>query len=397
MDSSVSFRILVICSNLVTILLATSPAPTFRPTFTPSYSPTPIPTPVTTLLPQQSPIAPHQLIVVPATGNSLIQLKFYDPTTTLFQYKVKSPPGSGSLFQLSQVFSNYGYEPKNGLLISANDTVVTGSLNRVYYSRPTPDVAGINKWTSFDYVVVRKSDGAISPPGTVTIVPPSGAIIGSNFLTSGEDWTITGNKGVVETPSYERYSRGALLNYYIVGTDNVINVQTSGESDQSLWYFEAPMKYYGNYGIAYGGLLEFTLGSFAGDFTKLNDGSVNAVILECEECIGPVGKGITLAYSIASLFSSPNGKFDGSPKRFTLPLKETAGWMKDPQDSLKSWYTPSQCDMIQVLSRLSKVRILGDWTTWYETVALDNVQISNKQGQVPICAMSLPDASICTC
>lgn len=54
--------------------------------------------------------------------------------------------------------------------------------------------------------------------------------------------------------------------------------------------------------------------------------------------------------------------------------------------------------MIQVLSRLSSLDILGDWTTWYETMALDNVQILNtKTGQIPVCAMSRPDASICTC
>lgn len=244
------------------------------------------------------------------------------------------------------------------------------------------------QWTTFDYVVVRNKDGISSPPGTVTIVPPSGAIVGSNFLTTGEDWTIVGNKGTVEYPSYERYSRGNMLNYYIVGTDNVINVQTSGGSDQSLWYFEAPVKFYGNKGISYGGVLEFTLGSFSGDFSKLNNGGVNAVILECADCIGPVGNGITLAFTIDALFSSPNGKFDGTPKRFSIPLTENAGWLKDPQDSLKSWFVPSQCDMIQVLSRLTKIRILGDWTTWYETVALDNVQIANTKGNQKLILLS---------
>jgi hypothetical protein len=58
---------------------------------------------------------------------------------------VTSLPSSGTLSQLSQVFSNYGYEPKNGMVIQAVPTNVTGSNNRVYYARPSPDQAGINK------------------------------------------------------------------------------------------------------------------------------------------------------------------------------------------------------------------------------------------------------------
>jgi hypothetical protein len=129
------------------------------------------------------------------------------------------------------------------------------------------------------------------------------------------------------------------------------------------------------------------------------------VLLECEECDGPVGGkgGVTLGYSVSSLARSPNGAFTGAPQRISLPLREPAaaagwGWMKDPQNSLQAWAPASQCDMIQVLSRLSKVRILGDWTAWYETVALDDVRLANAQpGQLPLCAMTRPDASICTC
>jgi len=123
------------------------------------------------------------------------------------------------------------------------------------------------------------------------------------------------------------------------------------------------------------------------------------VLLECATCTGPVGKGITLGYSLASLIQSPNGRFTGQPLRITIPLRETksGGWMKDPQNTLISWYPASQCDVIQVLSRLSKLSILGDYTTWYETVALDNVQIVNTQGHLPLCAQERPDASICSC
>lgn len=124
---------------------------------------------------------------------------------------------------------------------------------------------------------------------------------------------------------------------------------------------------------------------------------VNVVVLECATCNGPVGKGITLGFSLKALLTSRNGAFSGSAKRITVSLLEGAGWLKDSQNTLKPWTVPSKCDIIQVLSRLSAVRILGDWTTWYESIGLDDVQIANTQAQLPLCAMSVPDASICSC
>jgi len=100
------------------------------------------------------------------------------------------------------------------------------------------------------------------------------------------------------------------------------------------------------------------------------------VELECTSCVGPVGKGITLAFPISAL--TP---FSGAATAFKIPLLEGKGWLKDPQNSLLGWTAASQCDVIQVLSRLSSLRILGDWTTWYETVALDNVKITNTIGE----------------
>ena len=73
--------------------------------------------------------------------------------------------------------------------------------------------------------------------------------------------------------------------------------------------------------------------------------------------------------------------FLGAPAKFSLPLLESAGWLKDPQNTLKPYTVPTKCDMVQVLSRLSALRILGDWTNWYESVALDNVDILNTKGK----------------
>ncbi len=203
-------------------------------------------------------------------------------------------PVSGTLRQLSQVFSSYGYEPAGGLLVQV-DSVVSGSNNRVLYSRPSPDAQTstdkVNEtlllvclihhlflqWAEFTFTAfyTNTSSGHVSSSllGTITLVSPSGSLVGSDFLMGASDWLIFGNK-VVTVASYEPYTRGPLLNHYVVGSDDLINIEYSGATDRSLWYFEAPSKFSGNQGIAYGGDLQFTLGALSGDFSQLNDDSV---------------------------------------------------------------------------------------------------------------------------
>jgi len=355
---------------------------------------------------EEIPIAMHQLVVVATADDEVIRLKGFHSTDPTLVYTIITPPSSGSLYQLSDVFSKYGYDPKAGVPVRAGPAIVTGSNSRIYYKRPSPDAESNQLWDRITYTaativstvpsyqgITGTTTGKASYQGTITIVPPSGALVGSNFLLSNEGWSITGNK-VVQNATYEPYSRGALLNHYIYGTDDKINVDGPSSPDRSLWYFQAPSSYLGNWGIAYGGSIKFTLGAFSGDFTKTNGDNNNIVILECAKCVGPVGTGITLGFPIKNL---PYIKFTGAPVQYTLPLLEGAGWLKDPQNTLQQWTTPTKCDMIQVLSRLTSFKILGDWTTWYESVALDNVQIANTKGQLPLCAMSIPDASICTC
>merc|ERR1719473_939618 len=192
--------------------------------------------------------------------------------------------------------------------------------------------------------------------------------------------------------TYEPFSRGALLNHYVIGMDDKINVADSMSEDKSLWYFQAPSTFLGNHGITYGGYVSFTLASLSGDFEKINSNAA-VIQLDCNDCIGPVGKGITLHYPMSALSST----FDGSVQKFDILLHENSGWLKDPQNTLLAWNPPTQCDIIQVLSRLSSFRILGDWTRWYETIALDDVSFHNTKSQLPICSMIFPDASICTC
>lgn len=343
----------------------------------------------TSVVAADQPIALHQLVEVGVAGDAVIRLTGYDYDGDQLTYTIIEPPKSGKLYQLSQVFSSYGYNPKAGVQIISSDTVVTGSNDRVYYKRPSPDAASNGKWDTFTFIV---HDGRTkSLVATVTIVPPGGQMVGSDFLLSNENWMISGNKALM--PSiYEPFSRGAMLNHYILGSDDKINVQKPGGADASLWYFDAPSKFMGNQGIAYGGSLRFTLSGFSGDFKSSNADS-HLVELECSTCIGPIGKGIMLVFPI----SAAQGVFSGSTMSFTIPLQEDKGWLKDPQNSLAVWKSPSKCDLIQVLSRLSSLRILGDWTTWYETVAIDNVGIFNAKGMLPLCSLQRPDASVCSC
>ena len=313
---------------------------------------------------------------------------------------MQSIPESGSLYQLSQVFSDYGYDPVAGSKISATNSVVTGSNSRVYYSRPTPDAADNQLWDRFTFTARNNASGSYE--ATVTLVPPSGALVGSDFLLENQGWTIVGNKAASSSAVYEPYSRGA-LNHYVYGTDDKINLKGSGTadaSDASLWYFVAPPSFHGNFGISYGGTFSFTVGLFSGDLSNLNSGDVCAVQLDCATCDGPVRKGISLCFSLGRLLASGYGQSStkGDPSMvFQLPLLEDAGWTKDSQNSLKTWSAPSRCDLILVLSRLSGVSILGDYTKSYESLGLDSVQISNTKNSLPRCANTMPDASNCKC
>lgn len=342
------------------------------------------------------PLTFHDIVVVEPSGDAVIRLKGYDLDGDKLKYFITSPPASGKLNQLSHVFSNYGHNPKAGTNInSVTDTQVTGSKNRVHYKRSAPDAATNQLWGSFNYKVTDAKTSSYD--GTITLVPPSGAIVGSNFLLSNENWNIVGNKALSSSATFEPYSRGK-LNHYVIGTDDKISVMKEGGEDSALWYFEAPSSFLGNKGVSYGGHLSFMLAAFSGDFKSLND-NASLIQLDCADCIGPVGKGITLVYPLSKALAEASVSFQTGAMEvpFSVELLETSGWLKDSQNTLVDWMPPSQCDIIQVLSRLSSVRILGDLTRWHESVALDDVLLANKVSKIPVCAMLRPDASVCSC
>jgi hypothetical protein len=252
-------------------------------------------------------------------------------------------------------------------------------MNRVYYKLSHRRLCSEHA-DSFSYKVFAHAQAkgqntnnpqqAISNEGTITIVDSSGTIVCSDFLLGPDGWTIIGNKASVSNPIYEPYNRNNICNHYIYATDNHnhISTTTPSQRDKALWYFNAPSKMLGNMGIAYGGYISFTMSIFAGDMKQMNQG-VNLVELE--------GKtGITLGYPM------PTNPIKNNMASFKIELTETANWFTQDTTTSRtdcsSSKGPSKCEFLQVLSQLSGLRILGDLTQWTETVALDNVYISNN-------------------
>jgi hypothetical protein len=355
-----------------------------------------------------SPIALHKLVVMPPDKQGIvIRLQGVEKSGKRLIYVISQLPARGTLYQLSNVYSSHGYEPIQGRHITTKNTTITGSNNRVYY-KPRPQRVCSEHADSFAYTVFAhaqpKGEAQDNPhpananEGTVTIVDPSGTIVCSDFLLGADGWTIIGNKERVSAPIYEPYSRNNFINHYIYATDNHNHISTTkpttptiSQRDKALWYFNAPSKMLGNMGIAYGGYISFTISIFAGDTQKMNQG-VNLVELECGRC------GYNMGYPM------PTNPIINNMASFKIELTETSIWQKVNQYATTSTTSinrgPSKCEFIQVLSQLSGLRILGDLTTWTETVALDNVYIignTNNSPIIPLCAMSKPDASICTC
>lgn len=326
-------------------------------------------------------LSPHVLVL--AAGPTLIRLQAVDaqPAQSL-AYTVTLPPEGmqGRLLQLSAVFSAYGYEPKGGAAVG-NGSVVTGSGNRLYYEPPVRPRSGAP-----DRFFYRAEGSAFD--GTVTVAGAAGELLRFDFSSDAQGWAVEGNQQPMGA-AFDASSRGPLLSQFIYGSDDTVNLADG--SDRSLWYFSAPPERLGNLGIVYGGTLSFALASFAGDFSRLNAMSTNVVELECASCPGPVARGLVVAMPMSALL------FSGATTLLQLSLTEDAGWRTDPQNSLLAWPAASQCDLLRVLSALSGLRVLGDWTTGLETVALDALRFANTRGRIPRCAMTRPDASVCTC
>lgn len=165
-------------------------------------------------------------------------------------------------------------------------------------------------------------------------------INGATFLLNSEGWTIVGNK-YMTSAIHKPYSLGPMSNY-ILGTDNLVNVDSVNKDDRNLWYFRSPpIKL-----TKQPAIMVFTITSFSGDFVKLNQGAPVVRIIDSEGRVAAFYKAV----------------FDGKMQTITVPFFEEL-WTSNDDVSFKKLFQNSFI-----------VEILGDWTRGVETVAIDNVE-----------------------
>ena len=178
---------------------------------------------------------------------------------------------SGTLYHLSSNFIQYSYLPIEGskILPGVETTVAKNAKGKVYYKRIFPDQEVSSIYGTIEYVAIDVYE-KISNPATITLVSASGVLVSSQFLYGNDGWKISGNINLEPYAATHNAIQLAKLNYFISGSDTIINVDENGKNEMSLWYFNAPLKYYGNMGIAYMGSVSFTIGSSVGNFSPDN-------------------------------------------------------------------------------------------------------------------------------
>lgn len=231
------------------------------------------------------------------------------------------------------------------------------------------------------------SNGVDTSKEGIIVITANEGLVTSTFDLNIDDWTIVGNTAssplTTSLPKFQPISRGPQLSYYIYGIDSVIRPKVdkygADGDDAVLWYFNAPPKFLGNQWASYGGSLDFVLFSAEGSFEVSNlnlYGQGHLVELECSTCAQ--NSGVKLAMPLSNAFT-----FDGSVTQFRLPLLPEAGWVKDPKNILQPWPQPKACELVSVLSALTSIRILGDFTRGHESVAIDTVQLRHGPSGLP--------------
>jgi hypothetical protein len=167
------------------------------------------------------------------------------------------------------------------------------------------------------------------------------------FSSSFEGWQTSDGLPV----HYSNANHGP-LSQYIYGTGG------------DAWMFIIP-KITGLW-VAHEGYIRFKIGSFSGDFSLKSKPDTPLVSIQCPVCRR--GKGTTIIYPLST------DPYNGGFKIYEIPIVRTK-WLMDPGNTLLSWNVPSHEDFIEVLHKHEQLRILGDFTNWYETIGIDDFQI----------------------
>lgn len=166
------------------------------------------------------------------------------------------------------------------------------------------------------------------------------SVVRASFMLGNEGWTIVGNK-YTTAAIHKPYSLGP-MSYYILGTDNLVNVDSVKKDDRNLWYFRSPPIKLTNRPA----IMVFTITSFSGDFVKLNEGAPVIRIIDSEGCVASFYKAV----------------FDGRMQIITVPFFE------------ELWTSNGDVSFNKLFQNAFIIEILGDWTRGLETVAIDNVE-----------------------
>lgn len=316
---------------------------------------------------QHGPVARHVTAVVERGQQVTVTLLPYDKDGHPVECTIESLPAVGTIHQVSPNYITYGYTPVKGSQItSVPTTLVAGSNHQFVYVAPL-DFEPVR----FNYSVNDTSENLVSNiTSIVDVTSTTKQLLQSNFHFDRESWQKSA--AAASAADWSGTSTGA-LNHYIYSGDVEPAV---GQVNNIRWHFLAPSTYLRDNAIAYNGQLRFWLGSFAGEFTAATryPNPIDFVRLECATCNGGLGLAI----------SQRNIIYTGAIDYFDFLLSEEGGWLKDPQDlRVTEWSLPTKCEVIQVLTGLSAVRIYGDFTPNYEAIGIDGIEITTGSG-VPL-------------
>lgn len=271
----------------------------------------------------------------------------------------------GSFYQLSHVFSKYGYVPYQGKHIT-NSTVITGSKGRFVYRLKNGNNYQFNNGVIDSVNIVihftdnNKRPGILS--GKIVFLPKSGTFVSSDFLLSDDGWKIMYNHPIrtpVQDPTYCNWNHND-ISMFITGTDNYVNLDKSHTHDNSLWYFRSPSKYNIDLSLAYLGWIDFSQVVLSGDFSKRNNLNLFPIIkIACNNLFDSIG------YYSTMIFNNNTNNI-----HFHIKLDENL-WTTPYKNERKI----SKQNFIRCLSDVNSFEILGDWTSGIETVGLDSVRI----------------------
>jgi hypothetical protein len=178
------------------------------------------------------------------------------------------------------------------------------------------------------------------------------------FYLNNEGWNISGYKNMSAT--FMPYNFNGLMTNFIVGHDDVINVDHKNKDDRNLWFFSKQLTE--TVSLVNTSIMSFTMSSFVGNFTNLNN--PNSSTMELVKLFNNVTQE-HIVFPIRNLVK----RYNGNIQEFVIPMVYQV-WING-KNNMPMIYD----DFKRILKNISHIYILGDWTRGNETVGLDNVKI----------------------